>query len=847
MLSNECSQKFQVCCSPCRSNEESQEGTKSATASSSSGGSPRAASTATSRRNGFQKPLNGLQIASWTLVFANFLLFTIWIFPQCFAVRHSRIGVNPADGDSTEQNAASKSVLLVILGCLYYVAHWTLFVSAYMAEECDPVDPLVVSHDWQQRKRDGEISAECLLDIGDHDTKAAGPKAAALLAERLLRIGLRSYPPSRPVTLRSTPLHWLTERFAHTSWSAQSYIATSIKDIFSATAGRRYAVDPAQDSSSTQFLHCPACRCKVNYTSKHCVECNKCVVHFDHHCVWLNNCVGQSNYHYFLTCISAAVSSCLFISIVTAVMLTDYFAVVHADHGDDSVSSSGDEYYHHILRNPSFSETLWDCGLQGYTATTRRTFCTVQAGVSIALVTVNSIFCFLNSQLLFLHAYLNWNNLTTYEYIMIKLADEQDKEKKKQAKEEDTSRNSGTKDVQLKSGRRLSVARGFRALPAVFDWFLFRKPKTRVRSVADGEGKSKDEGGSKEKDKNKSDHTISTIGMKKEDPSSSTSTLVEGGGERGRGGDPKTKKPCSSSSGDVASIGEVVNLEKSAAYYHTTTTGQVITSSAAASGSGSSNVFFVKTFPQTRQEEESTQLEGQHADFRPSPTSSDDELLPPSTITVTGSRSKQDSGGGPSAGGGSGTSAGGESGTSAGGGSGGRGAYPTGRTITGGHVGSTSVLKPGAGASGGLSITSISNSRGERGEQGPPLPSSAQDENPQASGSGANMPIHSPLIQGTSSRSSAGGTPIAVFETIGLKYCGPADREERSSDYRSGMMPSGVGATTSIASSAIERNSTVRGDPDASPVESSGSGLSVDVGEVNLLAKTKSFTTGGGR
>ncbi len=46
--------------------------------------------------------------------------------------------------------------------------------------------------------------------------------------------------------------------------------------------------------------YCDICRSYVESRSKHCLTCKRCASGFDHHCKWINNCIGERNYGWFV-------------------------------------------------------------------------------------------------------------------------------------------------------------------------------------------------------------------------------------------------------------------------------------------------------------------------------------------------------------------------------------------------------------------------------------------------------------------------------------------------------------------------------------------------------------------
>ena len=59
---------------------------------------------------------------------------------------------------------------------------------------------------------------------------------------------------------------------------------------------------------------CIICCSNIANNSKHCKKCNKCVNSFDHHCNWLNNCIGKTNYPFFYALLIVLIFDLFFIS-----------------------------------------------------------------------------------------------------------------------------------------------------------------------------------------------------------------------------------------------------------------------------------------------------------------------------------------------------------------------------------------------------------------------------------------------------------------------------------------------------------------------------------------------------
>lgn len=124
-----------------------------------------------------------------------------------------------------------------------------------------------------------------------------------------------------------------------------------------------------------ELKYCIMCDSYCFKDSKHCNVCNRCVQTFDHHCIWFNNCVGKNNYKYFLTCIIF-----LFFHISTYLVHISIFTHIISDRFE-------------IDENLNLFIPAWIFG------------------------TVLFIFDILLLNLIGLHMYLNYRNITTYSFL----------------------------------------------------------------------------------------------------------------------------------------------------------------------------------------------------------------------------------------------------------------------------------------------------------------------------------------------------------------------------------------------------------------------------------------------
>eukprot|EP00929_Paragymnodinium_shiwhaense_P077173 TRINITY_DN39727_c0_g1_i1.p1 TRINITY_DN39727_c0_g1~~TRINITY_DN39727_c0_g1_i1.p1 ORF type:complete len:411 (-),score=75.33 TRINITY_DN39727_c0_g1_i1:137-1369(-) len=187
--------------------------------------------------------------------------------------------------------------------------------------------------------------------------------------------------------------------------------------------------DPFTREELDELPYCEDCDCPVFPRSKHCRACDKCVHVFDHHCKWLNNCIGQYNYHWF----AQAVIS---VAVMTGIVLLGSLSILIEFFVDDALL-----------------ETRLILAGGGYSDTPKEAVVAILA----VLVVVNMPLCLLDLQLVFFHAFLTSQHLTTFEYIMNKR--ELEEEREAQAQAEGVSK------------------RRIQALPKCMDWIVYKAKK----------------------------------------------------------------------------------------------------------------------------------------------------------------------------------------------------------------------------------------------------------------------------------------------------------------------------------------------------------------------------------
>mmetsp|Transcript_38401 Transcript_38401/g.109770 ORF Transcript_38401/g.109770 Transcript_38401/m.109770 type:complete len:499 (-) Transcript_38401:93-1589(-) len=208
---------------------------------------------------------------------------------------------------------------------------------------------------------------------------------------------------------------------------------------------------------------CGTCSSYVNKKSKHCRLCNKCVLNFDHHCKWLNNCIGKANYWYFL------------VLVVAVVVLTGL-----------EVATAASLLGQHLL-----TDKVEDEWIEAYGE-----FSAVAFYILLILVCVfNLPLLVLVLQLVLLHIWLIWHDLTTYEYIVLKSRQMQEKMNRMEALRAaggyaDTSPLDPKRlrqQLQRCCGGLRAEGRTDETLPSTcLDWIVFNKRRARRREPKGG-------------------------------------------------------------------------------------------------------------------------------------------------------------------------------------------------------------------------------------------------------------------------------------------------------------------------------------------------------------------------
>ncbi|CAD7935464.1 unnamed protein product [Amoebophrya sp. A120] len=465
-----------------------------------------------SRRNGWQRPLRIAQIASWWIFGLDMVLISWFLFPQSLALL------------SSSAPASTNKALAICLVCCnvgFYLSLLVLYVAAYLAHEIDPADPLApADRRYPERRKDGlwkrfvhklvtEYCVKLCVSLG-----SAFCGCVAILVNGHQR-GLLAAGRKKKLYQQKVGVDVVEDD----DKNEQNHCHREDHGTKAGQQAVQLAEIEENDDQDLDLLYCTICRSKVHNSSKHCTECNKCVLHFDHHCVWLNTCIGKRNYKFFAVAICAVAVVCTMVNLIVFILLHLY---LNMEIDEDQHRSRENENNSNLvlLESPTVSELLWSkCGPEQSDDRHVAYFCSaLHPTLYAVLLVINLPFWFLNNQLCLLHLYLWWNGLTTYEYIMIKLERELQAERRKAERQLEQSRErtyekSSAKNTAaaegggsagedqdqivmfLKSGRRLSVKRSLKALPAVCDWFLFlnkmngkKKNKNASMISAAGEG-----------------------------------------------------------------------------------------------------------------------------------------------------------------------------------------------------------------------------------------------------------------------------------------------------------------------------------------------------------------------
>jgi hypothetical protein len=194
------------------------------------------------RRNGFQWPLDPLQVSSW-LLFSAFIATTIAVV----------VPVLPGAGSWA---------FAAVYG---FVALVTLALTARTTAS-DGADPCVLAA--CEPVRAGTCSTG-----GPGGSSSTGAAAGSHG-----RVARESRPSRRPFML------WMDATVRPWSGPVEPGVSSSSPSPSPAIAAPSALAAPQEE----QLSYCYLCRVGVKRRSKHCKVCKKCVEDFDHHCVWLN-------------------------------------------------------------------------------------------------------------------------------------------------------------------------------------------------------------------------------------------------------------------------------------------------------------------------------------------------------------------------------------------------------------------------------------------------------------------------------------------------------------------------------------------------------------------------------
>lgn len=216
---------------------------------------------------------------------------------------------------------------------------------------------------------------------------------------------------------------------------------------------------------SKNYDFCVICASNINSSSKHCKICNRCVDNFDHHCNWLNNCIGNQNYAYFFSLLIVVL-----IDLLYDVSVFIYAFVIYIER-----TSPQEEGMQKVTEKFNVSPTA--C-----------------ATISFIMAMIDTIIICNICYLIIIHTWLRCQGMTTYEYIVKKLALEE--EGKVAHNQNDQSEN-----IVLKINQRNSQKKGRnKIIPQDLLEKIKKIEKTQTASNKFGLSENKDKIIIKEKD-----------------------------------------------------------------------------------------------------------------------------------------------------------------------------------------------------------------------------------------------------------------------------------------------------------------------------------------------------------
>jgi hypothetical protein len=198
---------------------------------------------------------------------------------------------------------------------------------------------------------------------------------------------------------------------------------------------------------SRSFDFCIICVSNIKESSKHCKTCDRCVLKFDHHCNWLNNCIGEKNYKYFFTL--------LIVALANLVAKIYFFVYVIKNYFDNmNINNAKNDLYGNTFNISNITNTNNTLNNNNTNYSTNENKEKISF-ISLNCLVISFIFCiidiFVSLNILYLiiiHIYVRSKGLTTYEFI-IKYLDEDNKDssKRKNELENDIFNNSNNSNL----------------------------------------------------------------------------------------------------------------------------------------------------------------------------------------------------------------------------------------------------------------------------------------------------------------------------------------------------------------------------------------------------------------